>query len=114
MLTETEVTFVRIYLHEADHGRRRNLMREIMAVLEEKHRVRGITVFRGIAGAGDNGEAQAGDLLRLVVDLPVVVEFYESPESAAAVMKSLADLLAGHPVVSWPARLTHSRPAPAS
>jgi uncharacterized protein len=106
METESDVTFVRIYLHEADHGRRRNLMQEILTVLKDQHRVRGITVFRGIAGVGDAGEVQAQDILRLVVDLPLVVEFYEEPAVAAGVIKTLNGLVSGHAIISWPARLT--------
>lgn len=106
METETDVIFVRIYLHEADHGKRRNLMQEIMTTLKDQHRVRGITVFRGIAGVGDSGEVQAADLLRLMVDLPLVIEFYDEPAVARGVIKTLEALILGHPVVSWPATLT--------
>lgn len=106
METESDVTFVRIYLHEADHGRRRNLMQEILTALKDQHRVRGITVFRGIAGVGEGGEVQAQDVLRLMVDLPLVVEFYDEPAVAKGVIKTLNGLVAGHSIVSWPARLT--------
>ena len=34
---EDEVTVVRIYLSEADHGRRKNLMQEIVGLLHDKH-----------------------------------------------------------------------------
>jgi PII-like signaling protein len=106
METESEVTFVRIYLHEADHGRRRNLMQEILTSLKEQHRVHGITVFRGIAGVSEDGsEVQAADILRLMVDLPLVVEFYDEPAVAAGVIKTLNGLLTGHSIICWPARV---------
>lgn len=106
METDTSVIFVRIYLHEADQGKRRNLMQEILTTLRDQHRVRGVTVFRGIAGLGDSGEVQASDLLRLMVDLPLVIEFYDEPIVAKGVIKTLEPLVLGHPVVSWPATLT--------
>ena len=52
----TDVLMVRIYLSEADHGRRRTLMQEILSTLHDRHAVRGVTVFRGIAGFGADGE----------------------------------------------------------
>lgn len=110
METESDVTFVRIYLHEADHGRRRSLMQEILTALKDQHRVHGITVFRGIAGVGEGGEVQAQDILRLMVDLPLVVEFYEEPAVAAGVIRTLNGLLTGHAIVSWSAKLTQVAP----
>jgi hypothetical protein len=102
---EREVTIVRIYLSEADHGRCKNLMQEVLNVLHDQHRVRGVTVFRGIAGFGDTGEVHASDLLRVMVDLPLVIEFFDEPAIAKAVLGLLEGLLAGHPIVSWQARM---------
>ena len=42
-----DVLMVRIYLSEADHGRRKTLMREILSILHDRHAVQGVTVFRG-------------------------------------------------------------------
>ncbi len=77
--SESEVTVVRIYLHEADHGRHKSLMNEILNVLQKRHEVRGVTVFRAIAGLDESGQVRASDLLRVMVDLPVVVEFFDTP-----------------------------------
>jgi PII-like signaling protein len=100
---DTEVTVVRIYLSEADHGRRKTLMQEILNILHDQHRVRGVTVFRGIAGFGEAGEVHASDALRLMVDLPLVIEFYDKPAVVEAVLGLLKDLIpAGH-IVSWEA-----------
>ena len=48
----TDVLMVRVYLSEGDQGRRTNLMREILSALHDKHAVKGVTVFRGVAGFG--------------------------------------------------------------
>ncbi len=104
---ETEVTIVRIYLSEADHGRRKSLMQEVLNVLHDQHRVRGVTVFRGIAGFGDAGEVHAADLLRVMVDLPLVIEFFDEPKVVTAVLDLLRELVSGHPIVCWNARLTN-------
>lgn len=99
-----EILMVRIYLSEADHGRRRTLMREILTLLQERHAVQGVTVFRGIAGFGASGEVHADDLLRLNVDLPLVIEFFDEPKVADAAIHLLDDLVPGGHIVSWPAR----------
>lgn len=99
----TEVIVVRVYLHEADHGRRKNLMQEILSLLHGQQRVRAVTVFRGIAGIGDSGEVHASDILRLMVDLPIVIEFFAEPPIVDAVLESLRGLLPEGRIVSWPA-----------
>jgi PII-like signaling protein len=97
----TDVRVVRIYLHEADHGRRKNLMQEILNILHDQQRVKVATVFRGIAGMGEGGEVHASDILRLMVDLPIVIEFFDEPKVVEAVLGLLEDRIpAGH-IVSW-------------
>ena len=98
---DDEVTVVRIYLKESDHGRKRSLMEEILNILQDQHRVHGVIVFRGIAGFGSKGAVHSADLLRLMVDLPLVIEFYDKPEVAEAAIALLGDLIpAGH-IVHW-------------
>jgi uncharacterized protein len=98
---ESEVTMARIYLHEADHGRRKNLMQEILNVIQEQQRVKVTTVFRGIAGMGDTGEVHASDILRLLVDLPIVIEFFDEPAVVEAILKLLSGLLPSGRIVTW-------------
>jgi uncharacterized protein len=98
---DDDVTVVRIYLKESDHGRKRSLMEEILNILQDQHRVHGVVVFRGIAGFGSKGAVHAADLLRLMVDLPLVVEFYDRPAVADAAIALLNELVpAGH-IVHW-------------
>ncbi len=96
-----EVTFVRVYLSEAERGPRKNLMREILNILQDQQRVKAVTVFRGIAGLGAAGEVQAGDILRLMVDLPLVIEFFDEPKVVDAVLDLLKDLVAHDRIVTW-------------
>jgi PII-like signaling protein len=106
-----EILMVRAYLSEADHGRRRRLMEEILTLLRDRHAVQGVTVFRGVAGFGASGAIHADDLLRLNVDLPLVIEFFDEPRVAEAAIALLTDLVPGGHIVSWPAR-RHSPPQP--
>jgi hypothetical protein len=98
---EQEVMIVRVYLSEADHGKKKTLMQEVLNLLHDQHRVQGVIVFRGIAGFGDTGEVHASDMLRLNVDLPLVVEFFDAPQVAAAAITLLEAMVpAGH-IMSW-------------
>ena len=99
-----DVLMVRIYLSEADHGRRRTLMQEIFSILHDRHAVQGVTVFRGVAGFGARGEVHADDILRLNVDLPLVIEFFDEPAVAEAAIHLLDELAPGGHIVSWQAR----------
>jgi PII-like signaling protein len=99
-----DVTVTRIYLKEADHGKRKTLMEEILSILHDQHRVRGVVVFRGIAGFGSKGEVHAADMLRLTVDLPIVIEFFDQPQVVAAAVKLLEDLVPADHIVQWAAQ----------
>ncbi len=62
-----------------------------------------MAVFRGIAGIGDLGEVRASDMLRIMVDLPIIIEFFDTPEVVQAVLSALKPLIpAGH-IISWSA-----------
>ena len=101
---EAEVTIVRIYLREADHGPKKTLMQDVLNILSRQHKVKGVTVFRGIAGIGDSGEVRASDILRIMVDLPIVIEFFDTPEVAEAVLAVLKPLIPAERIISWSAR----------
>lgn len=98
---DDEVTVVRIYIKESDHGRKRSLMEEILNILHDQQRVHGVTVFRGIAGFGSKGAVHSADLLRLMVDLPLVIEFYDKPMVAEAAIKLLSNLVPPGHIVQW-------------
>ncbi len=99
---EKDMLLVRIYLSEADHGKKHNLLNEIMTILHDQHRVHGVTVFRGIAGFGAKGIVHSADLLRLTTRLPLVVEFFDEEAVVQAALKALADLIPSGHVISWP------------
>ena len=99
------VTIARIYIREGDKIENHNLMQEIFKLLHDEHKVHGVTVFRGVAGFGSRGgEVHAEDLLRLVVHLPLVLEFYDDPEVVASLLSRIQQMVpAGH-IVSWTAQ----------
>jgi uncharacterized protein len=81
------------------------MMQEIFKLLHDQHNVHGVTVFRGVAGFGSSGvEVHAEDLPRLVVHLPLVLEFYDDPEVVASLLPRIQQMVpAGH-IVSWTAQ----------
>ncbi len=99
-----DILMVRVYLHEADQGKRKRLMQEILTLLQNRNAVQVVTVFRAIAGMGASAEVRADDVLRLNVDLPIVVEFFDEPKVAEAAITLLDGLVPGDHVVSWPAQ----------
>lgn len=96
-----QVTVVRIYLKEADHGLRKTLMQELLNILHDQQRVQGVVVFRGIAGFGSSGEVHAADILRLTVDLPIVIEFYDRTPVAEAALRLLKDRVPSDHIIRW-------------
>lgn len=101
---QTEITLVRIYISEGDHGRRKTLLDEIFSLLHDRHQVRGVTVFRGIAGFGSGGEAHSADLLRLTANLPLVIEFFDTPAVVDAAIHALDGLVPGEHLLMWKAQ----------
>jgi uncharacterized protein len=97
-----DMLMVRIYLSEADHGKKHALMSEIMTILHDKHRVHGVTVFRGVAGFGAKGMVHSADLLRLSAHLPLVVEFFDEQGTVEEALAALTDLVPSEHIVSWP------------
>jgi len=107
-----DVLMVRVYLSEGDHGRRTTLMREILSILHDRHAVQGVTVFRGVAGFGADGVVHANDMLRINVDLPLVIEFFDEPTAAEAAIQFLETMVAQGHIVSWPDRRNGASTAP--
>lgn len=99
-MNSRDVTMVRIYITEGE-----GLMRRLLAKLHDEERVRGVTVFRGIAGFGRSGRMHSSSLLDLSLDLPIVIEFFDEPEKVRAILSHLAPLVPPGHLVSWQARV---------
>jgi len=101
---DRDVTFVRVYIQECDRGRKKSLMDEILDILHDQHGMRGGVVFRGIAGFDNEGKMHCADVLRLMVDLPLVVEFFDKPAVVEAAIRGLSGLVTADHTVQWQAR----------
>ena len=72
---------VRIYIGEHDHapGSHRPLWEDLLMLLRDEGAA-GATMFRGLAGFGAHSHLHLARLADLVPDLPVVVEWIDTPE----------------------------------
>jgi hypothetical protein len=53
-------------------------------------------------------------MLRLTVDLPLVIEFFDEPEVAEAAIRMLDNLVPEGHIVAWPAKRYGAEAAPPS
>jgi PII-like signaling protein len=93
------VTMARVYCTEAEHK-----LEQILRILHHEHRVAGVTAFRGIAGFGRSGRLHTASLLDVSLDLPVVIEFFDTAEKIAAVEARLQDFIEPGHFVTWSAQ----------
>ena len=94
------ITVVRIYLHEGG-GR----LQGLLSYLHDDSQVRGVTVFRGMAGFGQSGEYHSSTLIDMSLDLPVVIEFFDTPERVDAMLEHLNTLVEPGHLVFWSASM---------
>ena len=95
-----KVTIARIYVTE---GQR--VHEKIFERLHDEHKVKGVTMFRGIAGFGESGETHSSNLLELSFDMPIDVEFFDKNEQVRAALESLSDLTSSCRVVTFSAEV---------
>lgn len=89
--------FVRIYLTENDQR-----VKPLLKRLHDDEQVQGVTVLRGISGFGRSGKMHTASLLDLSLDLPVVIEFFDTPQKINRVLDDLADLLEPGHIIKTP------------
>lgn len=93
------VTVARIYCTEAEHK-----LEQILKILHDEHKVAGVTAFRGIAGFGRSGRLHTAALLDVSLNLPVVIEFFDTEEKISAVYERLRDFIEPGHFVTWSAQ----------
>lgn len=99
-MNETEVTVVRVYLHEAKAH-----MEELLQYLHDDSKVHGVTVFRGITGFGRSGKYHSSTLIDMSLDLPVVIEFFDEPEKVKTIIEHLNKQIKPGHIVYWSAKI---------
>lgn len=96
-MSQQAVTMVRVYLVEG-----RDDVSKLIQWLQRQE-VRGFSVFRGVAGLGSDGHIHKASLLDLSSHLPVVIEFFDSPEKIANLLNHIEPLAKPDSIVQWPA-----------
>ncbi len=90
---------VRIYLSEGrDHYER------LVNWLYADNRVQGVSVFRAIEGFGEDRKIRKSSLMDLSLELPVVVEFFDTPEIIAGVLEEVQAMVKVDHIVTWSAQ----------
>lgn len=100
-----DITIVRIYLTERD-GHLDTLIKR----LHDWGKIRGVTVFHGIAGFGPSGMMHPASPSSVSVDLPVVVEFFDTSAKIEEILEILSHIIKPGHVVCWPACILTEEP----
>ena len=95
-----KVTMVRLYCTEGQ-----GKLKDILSHLHDDYHVRGVTVFRGVAGFGASGELHSSSLLDISLDLPQVIEFFDEQEKVTSILSELASSFEPGHVVCWSAEV---------
>lgn len=96
----TMVTMVRIYLTEGEKK-----LHSLLTYLHDEHRVRGVTVMRGISGFGQSGQFHTVHLVDLSINLPIIIEFFDVPEKIQPLLTSLHSFVEVGHLVYWSAEM---------
>jgi len=96
----TEISIMRVYVTEGE-----GKLKEILDLLHDNETVRGVTVFRGIAGFGPTGEVHISSLSDLSLDLPLVIELFDEPGKMLRVMKILSTMVKPGHILSWSGKM---------
>ena len=95
-----EVSVVRIYLTEGE-----TQLKSLIKRLRDWEKLRGVTVFRGITGYGDSGVIHGADIIDLSMHLPIVLEFFDTPEKIDEICDHLKDIVKPGHIVRWQAQI---------
>ena len=99
-MNTAEVSVLRIYVTEGEAK-----LQELLKFLRDEEPVRGVTVFRGIAGFGPSGELHTSSLTDLSLDLPLVIELFDESGKVQRIMKSLSSIIKPGHMLTWPAKI---------
>lgn len=94
MMIEGDAKRVTIYIGEWDKWRHQSLHTAIVELLRREG-CAGATVLKGVEGFGRDSRIHTSSVLRLSQDLPVVVEWVDTPERVDRVLPMVEEMLQG-------------------
>ncbi|RME72045.1 MAG: CBS domain-containing protein [Chloroflexi bacterium] len=83
---------VTVYIGESDRWGRKPLYMAVLDLLKQED-CAGATVTRGLAGFGAHSRIHTASLVALSADLPLVIEWVDSPERVSRVMPRLREMV---------------------
>lgn len=95
-----EITMVKMYLSEGDRA-----LEKWVHWLHETEQVRGLTVFRGIMGYGQSGQLHRSNLLDATLDLPLTIEFFDTPDKIDKILTDIKSKIEPGKLVYWNAKV---------
>jgi PII-like signaling protein len=90
---------VRLYLSEGEAQ-----LESLLKRMRDWEKVRGLTVFRGIAGFGASGQLHESKFIDLGMDLPIVVEFFDEGSKVEQILEHLSPVIKDDHMVWWHAQ----------
>jgi PII-like signaling protein len=97
-LDTTDIIMARVYLTEGAHE-----LDNILAYLRDESNIRGFSVFRAIRGSGETGE-HASRLIDVSLNLPLVIEFFDEPETMHRIIEHLTQFVHAKHIAFWSAK----------
>jgi PII-like signaling protein len=72
--------------------------------LYDDGRVKGISVFRAIEGFGEDRVIKKSSLMALSLELPIIIEFFDSPDTVKAILEKIQTIVKIDHIVTWSAQ----------
>lgn len=94
-----DVLVVRVYVRESS-----KLAHKIENYLIKEAKIRGVSVFRAITGAGESGK-HAAALIDLSLDLPLIVEFFDEKAKVEQALEHLNTWVKAEHILFWEAKV---------
>ena len=106
-----EALLLRIFIGEDDRQKHLPLYEAIVLKARELH-LAGATVFRGLLGFGRSSRMHSAKILRLLTDLPMVIEIVDTQEKIDVFLPHLEQMMGGGLVTLERAQVIHYRHEP--
>ncbi len=101
MINKQKVTLIRIYTDDShDH------INQLLDQLHQRKDVVGATVFRGVAGFGQDRQIHQNHIIDLSSKLPIVVELFHKSENSDNLIQFIHQQVSHIHIISWNADLS--------
>ena len=101
-ISKQAVTLVRVYTDDSNGH-----INKTLDMLHKRGDVIGTTIFRGVAGFGEQGHIHQSTLLDLSSHLPVVIEFYHKSDKSDELIDFIHEQMNNVHIISWEVNLSY-------